>query len=254
MAFSDRDAQKNIVSDAVCGRNAVRELIRSGKPIDKILVRKGEREGSIRLVVAEAVAAGIPVIEVDKHKIDAYSPNAQGVCALVPEREYASMQDIFDRAAAKDQPPFIIILDHIADPHNLGAVIRSACCAGAHGVIIPKRGAATLNTTAVKASAGAAEHLPVCRVSNIAQTVDELKKKNIWVYAAEADGTDFRKSDLNGAIALVFGSEGDGVSRIVREKCDGVVSIPMYGEINSLNISAAAAVIMFEAACQRNNR
>ncbi len=252
MAFSDRDAQKNIVSDAVCGRNAVRELIRSGKPIDKILVRKGEREGSIRLVVAEAVAAGIPVIEVDKHKIDSYSQNAQGVCALVPEREYASMQDIFDRAEAKDQPPFIIILDHIADPHNLGAVIRSACCAGAHGVVIPKRGAATLNTTAVKASAGSAEHMPVCRVSNIAQTVDELKKKNIWVYAAEADGSDFRKTDLSGGIALVFGSEGDGVSRIVREKCNGVVSIPMYGEINSLNISAAAAVVMFEAAYQRN--
>lgn len=252
MAYTDRDEQKNMPADAVCGRNAVRELIRSGRAVDKILVRKGEREGSIRLVVAEAVAAGIPVIEVDKHKIDAYSQNAQGVCALVPEREYASLEDIFARAKSKEQPPFIIILDHIADPHNLGAVIRSACCAGAHGVIIPKRGAATLNTTAVKASAGAAEHIPVCRVANIAQTVDELKKQNIWVYAAEADGNDYKKTDFSGGIALVFGSEGDGVSRLVREKCDGTISIPMYGEINSLNISAAAAVIMFEAASQRH--
>ena len=144
-----------------------------------------------------------------------------------------------------------MICDELSDPHNLGAVIRSACCAGAHGVIIPRRNAATLNTTAVKASAGASEYMPVCRVSNIAQTVDELKKKNIWVYAAEADGTDFRKTDLTGGIALIFGSEGDGVSRLVREKCDGVVSIPMYGEINSLNISAAAAVIMFGASSQR---
>lgn len=249
--MNGQNNNNNTVTDAICGRNAVRELIRSGKPVDKILVQRGEREGSIRLVVAEAVAAGIPVVEVDRHKIASYSPNAQGVCALVPEREYASIDDIFKRAEEKGQPPFIIILDHIADPHNLGAVIRSACCAGAHGVIIPRRNAATLNTTAVKASAGASEYMPVCRVSNIAQTVDELKKKNIWVYAAEADGTDFRKTDLTGGIALIFGSEGDGVSLLVREKCDGVVSIPMYGEINSLNISAAAAVIMFGASSQR---
>ncbi len=241
-------------SDAVCGRNAVRELIRSGKPVDKVLVRKGEREGSIRLVVAEAVAAGIPVVEVDKRKIDSYGANAQGVCAIVPAREYASLDDIFVRAEAKGQPPFIVILDHVADPHNLGAVIRSACCAGVHGVIIPKRGAALLNTTAVKASAGASEYIPVCRVSNIAQTVDELKKKNVWVYAAEAGGESYRKIDFTGATALVLGSEGDGVSRLVREKCDGVVSIPMYGEINSLNVSAAAAVLMFGVAEQRYRR
>lgn len=238
-------------SDAVCGRNAVRELIRSGRPIDKILVQKGEREGSIRVLVAEAVAKGIAVIEADKHKIASYGANAQGVCAIVPEREYASMEDIFKKSESKGKPPFIIILDHIADPHNLGAVIRSACCAGADGVIIPKRNAATLNTTAVKASAGASEHIPVCRVSNIAQTVEELKKKNIWVYAAEAGGENFLVTDFSGGIALVFGSEGDGVSRLVKEKCDKTVSIPMYGEINSLNVSAAAAVVMFEAARQR---
>ena len=137
--MNGQNNNNNTVTDAICGRNAVRELIRSGKPVDKILVQRGEREGSIRLVVAEAVAAGIPVVEVDRHKIASYSPNAQGVCALVPEREYASIDDIFKRAEEKGQPPFIIILDHIADPHNLGAVIRSACCAGAHGVIIPRR-------------------------------------------------------------------------------------------------------------------
>lgn len=240
-------------ADAVCGRNAVRELIKSGRPVDKILVQKGEREGSIRLVVAEAIAAGITVVEADRRKIEAYGANAQGVCALIPEREYAQLEDIFAEAAKKGEPPFIVLCDHIEDPHNFGAVIRSACCAGAHGVIIPKRGSATLNSTAVKASAGASEHIPVCRVSNIAQTVDELKKKNVWVYAAEAGGADYRKTDFTGALALVFGSEGDGVSRIVKDKCDGVISIPMYGEINSLNVSAAAAVVLFAAASQRHN-
>ncbi len=252
MAHSDRELNNPASENAVCGRNAVRELIRSGKPIDKILVQKGEREGSIRILVAEAVAKGIAVIEADKNKIMSYGKNTQGVCALVPEREYASLEDILQNAESKGQPPFIIILDHVADPHNLGAVIRSACCAGAHGVIIPKRNAATLNSTAVKASAGGAEYVPVCRVANIAQTVEELKKKNIWVYGAEAGGNDFRKTDFKGATALVFGSEGDGISRIVKEKCDEIVSIPMFGQINSLNVSVAAAIVMFEAANQKN--
>lgn len=255
---SDRPRKESPAAESekdnvICGRNAVRELLKSGKPVDKILVRKGgEREGSITLIVAEAIAAKIPVIEADRRKLDEYGENNQGVCAIIPEREYASLEDIYAKAESKGQQPFIVIADHINDPHNLGAVIRSACCAGAHGVIIPKRNCATLNATAVKASAGASEYVPVCRVPNIASVIEELKKKNIWVYCAEADGSDLYSCDFGGGIAIVLGSEGGGVSRVVRERSDFCVSVPMYGQINSLNVSAAAAVILFEAAKQRN--
>ena len=237
----------------VYGRNAVAELLKSGKAIDKLLVRSGEKEGPLSVIVAKAIKAGVPVVEADKRKLDSYSPANQGVVALIPEREYASLDDIFALASSKNEAPFIIVLDHINDPHNLGAIIRSAECAGVHGVIIPKRNAAAMGSVASKASAGADAYVPVCKVANIAQTVDELKERGVWIYTAEADGSPVYDTDMSGAAAIVLGSEGDGVSRIIREKSDFIVSIPMYGKINSLNVSAAAAVLMFEASRRRHN-
>lgn len=239
-------------ADAVCGRNAVSELLKSGRPVDKVLIRTGGREGPLSVIAAKAISLGIPVVEADKRKLDGYSENHQGVVALVPEREYASLDDIFALAESKGEPPFMVILDHVNDPHNLGAVIRSAECAGVHGVIIPKRNAAMLGTIASKASAGADAHIPVCKVTNIASAIDELKTRGVWIYSAEADGSSMYQADLKGPAAFVFGSEGGGVSRLTRDKSDFIISIPMYGKLNSLNVSAAAAVVLFEAAKQRN--
>jgi len=249
--MNGQNNNNNTVTDAICGRNAVRELIRSGKPVDKILVQRGEREGSIRLVVAEAVAAGIPVVEVDRHKIASYSPNAQGVCALVPEREYASIDDIFKRAEEKGQPPFIIILDHIADPHNLGAIIRTANLAGAHGVIIPKHRAAGLTATVAKTSAGALNYTPVAKVTNLVKTMEELKEKGLWFVCADMNGDVMYRVNLKGPIGLVIGNEGEGVGRLVKETCDMTAAIPMKGDIDSLNASVAAGVLAYEIVRQR---
>ena len=245
--FSEKD------SNAVCGRNAVSELLASGRAIDKLLVKSGPKDATLSVIVARAVAAGVPIVEAPRQRLDSYSAHNQGVVALVPEREYAELEDIFALAESRGEPPFIVILDHISDPHNLGAVIRSAECAGAHGVIIPKRNAAAMGSIASKAAAGADAHVPVCRVANIAQTVDELKGRGVWIYAAEAGGASVYDTDLSGSAAFVLGSEGDGVSRLVREKSDFVISVPMYGKINSLNVSAAAAVILFEAAKRRHS-
>ncbi len=241
-------------NDASCvyGRNAVSELLKSGKTIDKLLVRSGEKDGPLSVIAAKAIAAGIPVVEADKRKLDSYSPANQGVVALVPERDYASLDDIFALASSRNESPFIVVLDHVNDPHNLGAIIRSAECAGVHGVIIPKRNAAAMGSVASKASAGADAYVPVCKVANVAQTIDELKERGVWIFSAEADGTSVYEADLKGAVAIVLGSEGDGVSRIIKEKSDFIVSIPMYGKINSLNVSAAAAVLMFEASRRRH--
>lgn len=236
----------------ICGRNAVLELIKSGKTVDKLLTAAGNREGSIKVIVAEAVKRGIPVIEADRRKLDGFGDNHQGVAAFIPEREYAELDDILALAKSKGESPFIVILDHIVDPHNLGAIIRTAECSGAHGLVIPKRNAATLTQTAVKASAGASEHVPVCRVGNLASVIDDLKSRNIWIYAAESGGNPYFESDMKGPAAFVFGGEGSGVSRLVREKSDFIISIPMRGKINSLNVSAAAAVILTEASKQRN--
>ncbi|MBR6796483.1 MAG: 23S rRNA (guanosine(2251)-2'-O)-methyltransferase RlmB [Clostridia bacterium] len=231
----------------VAGRNAVRELLKSGKSIDKLYVQRDSKDGLITVIVAEAAAKRIPITEVDRRVLDGFAAANQGVVAFVPEREYASVEDILQAAADKGEAPFIVIADCINDPHNLGAIIRIAECAGAHGVIIPKRRSATLTATAVKASAGAAEHLPVAKVSNLSSAIELLKKNGVWVYALEADGAPYKSFKYDGGIAFVLGSEGEGVSRLVRENCDFVVSIPMKGKINSLNVSAAAAVVLFEA-------
>ncbi len=236
------------------GRNAVIEVLKSGRDIEKIIVQKGNVEGSVRRIVGMAKENGVIVQEVVKQKLDEMSQtkNHQGVIAIVSEHEYAEVSDILQSAAEKGEKPFIIILDNITDPHNLGAVIRSAECAGAHGVIIPKRRSVGLTATVGKTSAGAMEYMPVARVTNISKTIEDLKKEGIWIACADMGGDDYFEASLDGAIALVIGSEGEGVSRLVKEKCDFVVSIPMYGKISSLNASVAAGLLMYEVVRQRN--
>ncbi|MBR3789499.1 MAG: 23S rRNA (guanosine(2251)-2'-O)-methyltransferase RlmB [Clostridia bacterium] len=240
--------------DVIFGRNSVSEAIKSGRPLDSIMVARGDRSGSIPKIVADAKKAGIVIKEVDAKKLDFICGhnNHQGIAAMGAVKEYSSIEDIFATAEERDEPPFIIICDEIEDPHNLGAIIRTAEAAGAHGVIIPKRRSASLSFTVAKTSAGAVEFMHVARVTNIPQTIDELKKRGVWVYCADMDGEPFYKSNLKGAIALVIGSEGNGVGRLVKEKCDVTLSMPMKGKINSLNASVAAGILMYEVSRQRD--
>ena len=240
--------------DVIFGRNSVAEAIKSGRPLDSVMVARGDRSGSIPKIVADAKKAGIVIKEVDAKKLDFICGhnNHQGIAAMGAVKEYSSIEDIFATAEERDEPPFIIICDEIEDPHNLGAIIRTAEAAGAHGVIIPKRRSASLSFTVAKTSAGAVEFMHVARVTNIPQTIDELKKRGVWVYCADMDGEPFYKSNLKGAIALVIGSEGNGVGRLVKEKCDVTLSMPMKGKINSLNASVAAGILMYEVSRQRD--
>lgn len=233
------------------GRNPIREALKAGRPFEKLLFQKGDLSSAAREIIALAREQGVITQEVDKRRLDEITSNHQGLIAYVSEAEYSSVEDIFALAEETRQAPFIVILDGITDPHNLGAIIRSAHCAGAHGVIIPKRGSAGLNPACVKAAAGATEYIKTARVTNLAQTIEELKQKNVWVYAADMGGQNIYEADLSGALALVIGSEGDGVSRLVREKCDGALSIPMKGRIDSLNASVAAGIMLFEASRHR---
>lgn len=246
----ERDDEQN--AGLVIGRNAVRELLRSGRAIDKLLVSRGDREGSIVVLVAEAIERGIPVVEVERARLDSMSgiTQHQGVIAMAAEKEYSSVEDILKIAEERGEPPLIVISDGITDPYNLGALIRCAEGVGAHGLIIPKRRASGLTPLVSKASAGAIEHLAVAKVSNIAQTIEELKQRNIWVYSAEAGGKAYYETDFTGGCAIVFGSEGEGVSKLVKERSDFITSIPMYGKVNSFNVSTAAAVILAEASKQ----
>lgn len=245
--------ENTVGNGAVIGRNAVRELLRSGRPVDKLLVQKGQHEGALIPLVGEAIERGIPVVETDRNKLDVLAGHAphQGIIAMAAEKEYCTVEDILAIASERGEKPLIVIADGIADPYNLGAVIRCAEGCGAHGLIIPKRHAAGLTPVVSKASAGAIEHLAIAKVSNIASTVELLKKAGVWIYAAEAGGTDFRETDMDRAVALVLGSEGEGVSELVRKKCDYMLSIPMYGKVNSFNVSTAAAVLLCEAARQQ---
>lgn len=247
---SSAEEDEKVHDGLVIGRNAVRELLRSGRAVDKLLVQRGEREGSIVVLVAEAVEMHIPVIEVEKVKLDSMSCGTphQGVIAMAAEKEYSTVDDILDIARERGEKPLIVISDGICDPYNLGALIRCAEGAGAHGLIIPKRRNAGLTPVVSKASAGAIEHLAVAKVSNIAATVEDLKKKGVWVFAAEAGGQMYYDTDFDLPAAIVFGSEGNGVSQLVKKCCDMTVSIPMYGKVNSLNVSTAAAVILYAAA------
>lgn len=241
------------MDDKIIGRNPVFEAIRSGRSIDKILVKKGKYEGSIVPIIKKAKENGIIIQEADKAKLDAASEGGshQGVIAYVSAYEYSDVNDILNAARDKGEPPFVIICDKITDPHNLGAIIRTANCVGAHGVIIPKRNSVGLNSTVAKASAGAVEYTRVAKVTNIVSAIEDLQKEGLWITAADMDGEEMYNIDLKGAVGLVIGSEGEGVSRLVREKCDFIASIPMTGRINSLNASVAAGVLMYEALRQR---
>ena len=251
--LNKKDEPKNINENQLEGRNAVLELLKSGKDVDKIIVAKGNVEGTIKRIIGEASRKGIVIQEVARQKLDEISQtkNHQGVIAIASAHSYATVEEILENASSKNEPPFIIILDGITDPHNLGAIMRTAECAGAHGIIIPKRRSVGLTAVVGKTSAGAIEYMPVAKVTNISNTIEELKEKGVWIASTDMDGETYFNADLKGPIAIVIGAEGDGVSRLVKEKCDFNVSIPMYGNISSLNASVAAGLIMYEIVRKR---
>lgn len=235
------------------GRNAILEALRNGRDMEKLLVIKASAEGTIKRIIAQASKKGVVIQEVSRQKLDELSQtkNHQGVIAIVSAHNYATVGDILENAKSKGEPPFIVVLDGITDPHNLGAIIRSAECAGAHGVIIPKHRSVGLNATVGKTSAGAIEYMPVARVTNIVKTMEQLKKEGLWFACADMKGLDYFDTDMKGAIGVVIGSEGDGVSRLVKQNCDFTVAIPMYGKIASLNASVAAGLLLYEVVRQR---
>ena len=236
------------------GRNAVIEALRAGTAIDKIYLQKGETDKTLGHIASKARAAGTVVVEADRRKLDAMSRTHahQGVIALASVREYVSVESILNAAREKGEAPLLVVCDEISDPHNLGAIIRTAYCAGAHGVIIPKRRSAGLTSVVAKTSAGAVSHLPVARVANLPSLLKQLKKEGLWIFGAAADGpVSLYEADLKGPAAIVIGSEGDGMTRLAAENCDFLVSIPMRGKLNSLNASAAAAILLYEAVRQR---
>ena len=247
----ERDAEADGLIE---GRNAVTEALRAGTPIDKIFIARGETDKTLGHIASTARAAGVVVVEADRRKLDYMSATKahQGVIALAAVREYASVEDILSAARERGEAPLLVVCDEISDPHNLGAIIRTAECAGAHGVIIPKRRSVGLTAVVGKASAGALEYLPVARVSNLVSTIHDLQKAGVWVFGTAADGdTGLYTADLKGPAAIVIGNEGEGMSRLVSEACDFKVSIPMHGRISSLNASNAAAILLYEAVRQR---
>ena len=261
ISFMDKERKEKTVrpqdaeADGIIeGRNAVIEALRAGASIDKIFIQKGETDKTLGHIASTARAAGVVVVDADKRKLDFMSRTHahQGVIALASVREYVSVEDILNIAREKGENPLIVVCDEISDPHNLGAIIRTAECAGAHGVIIPKRRSAGLTSIVGKTSAGAVSYVPVARVPNIPALLEQLQKEGVWVFGTAAEGTcDLYSADLKGPAAIVIGSEGEGMTRLVREKCDFLVSIPMKGKISSLNASAAAAILLYEAVRQR---
>lgn len=233
------------------GRNPIREALKSGRDIEKLLISDADLSGSAREILSMARAAGIRVQTVEKTHLDNLARNHQGMVAFASAHQYASMDDILETAKERNEKPFIVILDQITDPHNLGAIVRSAACTGAHGVVIPKNRAVGLTSTAVKTSSGAVEYVKVARVTNLSQTIKQLKQLGIWVYAADMEGKDYRQVDFAAGTALVIGSEGEGVSKLVLSQCDGTVSIPMVGEIGSFNASVAAGILLHAVFCAR---
>lgn len=256
---SNKEIEKknNSFDDQVEGRNSVLELLESEKDINKIFISKGDRQGSINKIIGKARDNKVVIVEVDKKKLDEMSQtgNHQGVIAIVPPFEYCDVDDILNVAKEKNEDPFIIILDGIEDPHNLGAIIRTAETAGAHGVIIPKRRAVGVNSTVNKSSAGAVEYMKVARVNNITETMNYLKEQGLWIIGTDID-TDkyYYNQDMTGPIAIVIGSEGFGMSRLVKENCDILVKIPMKGNITSLNASVSAGIVMYEIVKQKNKK
>lgn len=236
------------------GRNALQEALRSGRTVDKVFIAAGEIDRGLQRLAAEAKEVGAVVVPVDRRKLDAmsFTHAHQGVIALAAAHVYYSIDDILEEAASRGEAPLIVICDELSDPHNLGAILRSAECAGAHGVIIPKRRSVGLTATVAKASAGAVEYMKVARVTNISAAIAELKQKGVWVFGTAAEGSiPMYQADLSGPAAIVIGSEGDGMSQLVRKNCDVMVNIPMKGRISSLNASAAASILLYEALRQR---
>lgn len=252
--MTDNAEKEQQGTGVIAGRNAVAEALRSGRPIDSLYVARGDRSGSLGALIAKAKKQGIAVKEADSKKLDFMCPGQahQGVVAVAAAKEYAEVEDIFRLAAERNEPPFLIVADGLEDPHNLGAVLRVAECAGAHGVIIPRRRSVGLTWAVGKASAGALEYVPVARVTNITALLEDLKKRGVWIYAADMDGEPWCGLDYTGPCALVIGSEGFGVSRLVKENSDFIISLPIKGKINSLNASVACGILCYEVARQRS--
>lgn len=253
LAKQKERAPKRSGEDVIAGRNAVAEAMKAGRPIDSFFVQKGEKSAPLLHLIHQARDYGVTVKEVDSRKLDALCGGAvhQGVVALAAAKAFSDLEDCFALAEERGEPPFFVLCDNLEDPHNLGAIIRSAECAGAHGVIIPAHRSVGLTYTVGKASAGAVEHLPVVRVKNLADCIETLKGRGLWVYAADMDGSPWCETDFTGPVALVIGSEGSGVGRLVKEKSDFVVSLPIRGHVNSLNASVAAGVLCYEVCRQR---
>ena len=241
-------------SNIICGRNPVLEALRSGREIDRLLVAHGTGGGSVTAIIAKCRAKGILIKEISPQKLDYYcgGANHQGVAVMFASQEYATVEDMFALAETRGEKPFLIICDEIEDPHNLGAIIRTAEATGVHGVIIPERRSASLNATVAKAACGALEYVPVARVTNIANTIDALKQRGVWVFGADMDGDDYTRTDFDTPCALVIGNEGKGIGALTAKQCDAVISLPMHGKINSLNASVAAGILMYEVVRSRN--
>lgn len=239
--------------DMVAGRNAVMEALKGSRSVNKLMIANGSTEGSIKEIIAVAKEKGVNIQYWDRSKLDSIARGIrhQGVLAKVAPVQYAELEDILQVAKDRNEPPFIVLLDEMEDPHNLGAILRTADAAGVHGVLIPKHRSCPLSATVAKTSAGAVEHVPVARVGNLVQTIKKLKQEGLWVAAADMDGKDYYDTDLTGPLLLIIGSEGQGVGRLVKEQCDFVVRIPMVGKINSLNASVAGSILMYEAMKQR---
>lgn len=240
--------------DQIEGRNSILELLKSGKDINKLYIQKGEKHGSIIEIISLARDKKIVIVEEEKYKLDQMSQtkNHQGVIAIVPPYEYCDVDDILEEAKNRNEKPFIVILDSIEDPHNLGSIIRTAECAGVHGIIIPKRRSASINSTVNKTSAGAVQYVKVARVNNLNETIKYLKEKDIWIYGTDMNGEKYYNEEkYDSGVAIVIGSEGNGISRLVKENCDFLIKIPMVGKINSLNASVSAGIVMYEISNQR---
>lgn len=251
--MSEREQPAAPSEEWIAGRNAVAEALRAGRPIDRLLVAKGERSPRLGAILAQCRERGIPIKETDPRRMDELcGPHHQGVAAAAACKDYASPEDILALAGRRGEPPFIVLCDGLEDPHNLGAILRTAEAAGAHGVIVPRRRSVGLTQTVYKTSAGAVEYLPVARVANLAETIRMLKERGLWIFGLDMDGGDWCAADLTGGIGIVVGAEGQGLSRLVRERCDAILSLPMKGKIQSLNASVATGIVLYEAARQRS--
>lgn len=251
--FMENNTEKR-TNNIIYGRNSVLEAVRSGREIDRLLVAHGISGGTVSVIIAKCAARGILIKEISPQKLDYYcgGANHQGVAVLFASQEYSSVDEILIFAVQKNEKPFLIICDEIEDPHNLGAIVRTAEACGVHGIIIPKRRSASLNATVAKSACGALEYMKVARVTNISATIDELQKQGLWIFGADMDGSDYTAIDFDIPCALVIGNEGHGIGKLVAKKCDEIISLPMRGKINSLNASVAAGILMYEVVRKRS--